>query len=108
MKSLKINGQSSYPTTILIGKDVWEVKFCREIADGCLGLTDANIKTIYLKQKQDKKSLLKIFIHEILHGICDSYGFNIPHKTIYELEGPLVNLIVDNFSSISKILGQRD
>lgn len=100
---MKLGGQKDYPNTLHVGDDCWEVKFCRKIVEGCLGLTDPSIKTMYLAQKQPRDELLRSFIHEVGHILEDHYGFEIPHKLLHELEDPILRFILDNWMGLGKI-----
>jgi hypothetical protein len=40
---------------------------------------------------------LKTFIHECIHMIEFTEGFNLPHKTVYLMEKAIYKLLTDNF-----------
>lgn len=100
-----IKGQRSYPSEIYIADHVWPVKFRRELFDNCLGLCtyDGQQGLIELKQGQNPKELANIFMHECLHALEFSFGFEMSHETIYDLQSPLTMLFEQNYEAFGKI-----
>lgn len=100
---MKPGGQKSYPNTVFISGSTWEVKFSRKIVDGCDGLCDPSIKTIYLKQKQGKVELFKTLLHEALHAYGEELDIEIPHKIIYKMEDIIIDFIFNNEQALKRI-----
>jgi hypothetical protein len=85
-----------YPREILVGEELWKIRWKRKIIDNgveCLGLCCSLTKTIYIRLGQNKKERLSTLYHEVLHAIEYSYGIEIPHQLVYDLEGPLSELV---------------
>lgn len=87
-----------YPKEIVIGDNVWSVKFFRKKKGhaNTSGLCDPSTKTIWLKQGQTHTELMSTYIHEVLHAFEDEYNHPIPHKTIYALEQAIMNFLFAN------------
>jgi hypothetical protein len=100
---MKLQGQRGYANTWLVKDQLWDLKFCRKIPEDSLGITDPSTKTVYVKQKQDRRELFFTFIHEMLHTIEDEYGFDLPHKDVYLLEEAIGRFILDNIKGLERI-----
>ncbi len=87
-----------YPRQIQVGENIWDIRFVQKLEDGhTSGLCDPSENTIYVMLKQTPEERLKTVLHEILHAIEHEYQICIPHKLVYALEGPLAQLIIDNY-----------
>ena len=88
------------PSRVRIKKGVhYEIVFQDRIQDDadCLGFCDGNTRIIFLKNGQNENELRKSLIHEILHALTFEYPkLKIPHSAIYELEDPILRLLVLN------------
>jgi hypothetical protein len=58
-----------------------------------LGECNFETKQIVLKKDLKPATLKKTFIHELIHAICLEEGIEIPHRSIYELEGVLYRML---------------
>lgn len=94
------------PKSIKVGDEIYQIKFRKLIrcglGPGVVGLTDPNDRIIYLKRGQTSSELMTTFIHEILHAINFEYEIKIKHKLIYNLEGCIYQVIIDNFFKVIK------
>ncbi|NCY21739.1 hypothetical protein EBX31_07265 [bacterium] len=95
--------QKDYPKDIIVGDSVYLVRFVRAIGGEpagsdkeTLGLCCPGEKEILLKQGMTPRERMSTFIHELLHAIEFEYEIDIPHKLVYQLEGPLTQLVLDN------------
>lgn len=92
--------QRDFPKELLIGDNIWRVKFVRKIPDDnpyCVGLCDPSLFIIYIKTGMTFEERIEIFAHELTHAFCFEYGFDIKHKHIYKLGEAVARLYVDNF-----------
>lgn len=89
MKKIKVgkrNYKIQYENGPLLGHDDW------------LGYCDVDKKVIVLLNSMPKKESEEILQHEVLHAIEEEYGIPLTHKIIYSLQGPLADLIRNNYS----------
>lgn len=92
-----IRRQADFPKELFLGENNWQIRFVRSL-DGIktLGLCDPADHIIYILQGQSPKERFKTFVHELLHALEYEYSFEMPHKSIYDLEEPLTRLWEDN------------
>jgi hypothetical protein len=95
--NLKLKNKD-YPKSIHINGDEWPIKFVNNVSDedGHFGETDPGDEVVRIKKSLGRKETLITFIHEILHVFEFSYEYEMSHDTIYALEKPLLDLIVNN------------
>lgn len=89
----------SYPKQLLVGDDIYDIKFVRKISgegDADLGLCVPG-DNIQIRLRQGRQETLETFVHEILHSIEFTYEIPIPHQLVYQLEKPIAKIILDNF-----------
>jgi hypothetical protein len=94
-----IRHQRSYPKQLQIGENHWDIIFCRLIpgeGQNILGLTDPSEHKIYIKMGQTPEERFKTLIHEIGHALCFEYKIKENHKTIHQIEEPILRLLLDN------------
>lgn len=92
--------QRDFPKFLDVGDNRWRVRFCQRVPDhppNILGLCDPATHTIWILQKQTPKERFKTFVHELIHALEYEFDFNMPHKSIYDLEEPLTQFWEDNF-----------
>lgn len=91
--------KNSYPKQLLIGEDIWRVRFVKKIKypQKVVGLCDPGDQTIYIKTKMDRHETLATFIHEVLHAIGFSYDIKILEKErfVQKMEVALTRLITE-------------
>ncbi|NDD53353.1 hypothetical protein EBZ39_05685 [bacterium] len=96
----EILGSVKIPSRVRIKKGIhYEIVFQDVIRNDpdCLGFCDGDARIIYLKTGQSEKELLKSLIHEILHSLTFEYSnLKISHSAIYELEDPILRLLILN------------
>ena len=88
-----------FPKELVIGESTWRVKWRRSIPEGgkgCVGLCCEEEKIIHIKLGQTRSERVSTFFHELLHAAEVEYGFEIPHRLIYKLEGPLSKVFLQN------------
>ena len=91
--------QRDFPKSFNIGDDVWQIRFCRKIPEhgpNILGLCDPSTFTVWVLQGQTPEERFKTIVHEILHCAEFSLNFEMPHKSIYDLEEAVSRLWTDN------------
>jgi len=90
------------PRQLLVKDQIYSVRFVKNLPDEIkgttIGLCCAETQTIYIKQGLSKAERVSTFFHELLHAIEFEFEFDMPHKLIYRLEGPLAQVIVDNLA----------
>ena len=90
-----------YPKSVKVRKRRYKVKMVSGLrADNTAlrGYCDPNKPhTLYLDKNLDSKLLFSTFWHEVLHAIEVEYKIKVPHKLVYALEGPIAQLLKDNF-----------
>ena len=64
-------------------KDVW-------------GEWDGETQTITLNSLASVDQMRVTFLHELMHGIDDLLGLNLPHRTVYALSQVLFAVMVEN------------
>ena len=100
---MALPGPYSYPKTLKINDEIWDVKFKRRLTQkDDVGLCCPSDMSLYIKLGNDRNELLKIFIHEILHAIENSYDFEIVNRhdegdLVYKLEAAIYQVLIDNF-----------
>lgn len=62
----------------------------------CLGLTDGEQRTIYLKLGMSEQETVKTLIHELLHALEFEWETPIPHRITYTLEEAIYRLLRAN------------
>lgn len=96
--------QRDYPREIVVGDQVWEIRFVRGIAGTAttvtLGLCDPSEHVIYIKQGLKPTERLATFVHEVLHAIEYEYNIEIAHKLVHLLDEPIAKLIIDNYLGV--------
>lgn len=95
--------QCDYPKEIVVGDSIYRLRFVRTICNTrsgsdkeTLGLCCPSEKEILIKQGLEPQERLSTLIHEILHCIEFEFDVELPHKLIYQLEGPLTQILLDN------------
>ena len=91
--------KTSYPRQLVIGDEVWSVKFVRKL-DGCYGECDPSNNEIRIRMKQSHDETLKTFIHEVVHALEFSFEFDLEHRHVYALEEAVFQLLRDNFLTL--------
>lgn len=90
-----------YPRSVKVRKTRYKVKLVSKLNDGknaLRGYCDPNKPhTLYLDKDLKSALLFSTFWHEVLHAIEVEYKIKVPHKLVYALEGPLAQLLKDNF-----------
>lgn len=90
-----------YPNSVRVGKHNYRLELVPfiEETDGAFtrGYCETKEKLITLLSKQPSKALFSTFIHEALHAIEAEHKVKLKHKTIYAIEGPLAQFLLDNF-----------
>jgi len=86
------------PESLIIGEAVYTIKYVDAFEDvHQMGLCDADLYVITLKQGMPPHQEMAVLIHEILHAVCFEAGMRLKHKHIERLERPLASLIMRNF-----------
>lgn len=91
--------QKDVPKELLIGENIWQIKFVRRIErdDNILGLCDPGDYTIYIKQGLSCAERGATVLHEIYHSISYEYGFYaMNHRHLDGLAQGLMRLFLDN------------
>lgn len=92
------------PKKVWIGESEWSIKFVK-LVDGnekFLGCCKADTKEIFIKVGLRPKERAHTLIHELLHALEFEYELEVAHDLIYRLEGPIYDLVCDNFIHIVK------
>jgi len=91
--------RKDYPKELLIGDQVYKIKFVRKFADEqTVGECDPSSLEIRILCGQGSKDTLKTFIHEVCHALIEfEHDIEIKHKMIYALEEPIFKFFCDNF-----------
>jgi len=100
MMTFKIPTQRKYPKYIYYGTERYRLIFKKNL--DCYGVTDANARTITIKDGLSPRALLATFIHEVIHLMEFETPLKIKHKSVYKLEKALVELLIDNFLIVGK------
>jgi len=66
------------------------------------GYCETKEKLIVLDSTLSEQELFETFLHELLHAAAHEHAIKLKHKTIYALEGPLAQIIRDNFIFVPK------
>lgn len=99
-----------YPREWFIEGDLWHLKFSSKLSkQGIDGLTDPSNYTVTISYGMSKANTFATFIHEMLHAMEFSYGYELPYKDsfsyedfhwhIYKLEHHFTWFIKENFDS---------
>lgn len=96
---MKIPKVRDYPKNLEIRGNIWSVKFTKQLSIAHAGDCNPNKKLIRIRigKHQDLHTIMRTFIHEVLHAIEFEYGFEMEHKSIEKLEEPLTDFILNNF-----------
>lgn len=96
---MRLPPPDKYPKEIVVKDEVWKIKFVKIIGrdPNCLGITIWPDRIIKIKSTQSHPQILTTFIHELLHAISFEHDFQLPHKTVYDLERSIVDLLLVNF-----------
>lgn len=70
----------------------------------CRGLCNGDTREIHIYTGQREKMIFSTLLHELLHAIEFTYGVQMPHRLIFELEGPLADMLMKN-PEIGKLVG---
>jgi Zn-dependent peptidase ImmA (M78 family) len=85
-----------YKREWFIGGQIYDVKFKRKLDRNRRGECCADGE-ILIALGQNRDEVLRTLVHELFHAIEFAYEIKIPHALIYKLEGPVAELIKDNF-----------
>lgn len=88
-----------FPKELIIGESSWKVRWRRSIPEGgdrCVGLCDPETKTIHIRMGQTPAERVSTLLHELMHCAEVEYKFELKHKDIYRLEGPLAQILLQN------------
>ncbi len=97
-KGLAVLKRGSYPKTLVIGSEVYTVKFVRKLSKNTVGECDPSEREIRILCGQTREDTLKTFIHEVCHAVFDfESDVKLKHKLIYAMENPIYAFIKDNF-----------
>lgn len=74
---------------LIINNIIWVVRFVssdsavlnRSDGSHTVGMTDGNLRTIFIDRNLRGAFLEKVLCHEICHAVCFSYGVRIPIET---------------------------
>jgi hypothetical protein len=84
------------PPRIRLKKGVtYEILRQDEIASDpdCMGLCNADNRTIIIKTSLSDTQALETLIHELLHAIAFEFQIKIPHSLIYAIERPIIRIL---------------
>ncbi len=89
-----------FPKEITIKGVVWRVRFRRRlfcVVDGkrhhAFGLCHRDKRLIEVAMGMSPSHREEIFVHEVLHAIAWTWGFRLEHRTVYNLQAPLAELL---------------
>lgn len=90
--------KQAYPKHLFINGSFWRVRFLRVIDKQPFldGLACEERQTLFIRSTLSDHEKLRTFLHEILHALEMEYGIEMPHDLIYQLEGPLADLLSHN------------
>jgi hypothetical protein len=95
---VKLPKPSQYPKELTINGISWRIVFVDQIqGKDVLGLCDSENKTIQLKRRQSPRERMDTFIHECIHALEYSYGFELNHNHVYKLAEGLADILIINF-----------
>lgn len=95
---MKIPKPRQFPKELTINGITWKVIFVDQIAGKhCLGLCDSETKTIQIKRRLAPKLRLDTFIHECIHALEYSIGFDANHSHVDKIASGLADLLIVNF-----------
>jgi hypothetical protein len=90
--------QRDYPREILVGEQLWRVRFVRRFADRKqVGQCDASAHVISIMQGLGAAERLRVFVHEVVHALEAEYEFELAHDDVETLDEPLARLVIDNY-----------
>lgn len=106
---MKLNGQRSYPKSLVVNGNEWQIKFVNIIDKNkeTLGLCDPETKTVYIKKGQKRGEILSTALHEIYHIYEYEYGFDIKHSLVYKIEEAMTSFLLDNLEALSAIFSKK-
>jgi hypothetical protein len=105
---MKLNGQRSYPKSLIVNDNEWAIKFVNLIdKKETLGLCDPETKTVYIKKGQKRGEILSTALHEIFHVLEYEYGFDIKHSLVYKMEEAMTSFLLENLESLSAIFSSE-
>lgn len=84
-----------YPKKIHVRGTTYKVVFVKKL--DCLGETNWETRTIKIKAGMGKNETFKTFLHELCHAVEFSWPIKLKHKTVYELEEAIFQLLLENF-----------
>lgn len=108
-----IGGPRSYPKQIVVGDQIWDVKFVKtnsfsKLEEGLLGMADPSDRVILIRMGQSKEETLSTFLHEVMHCFEFEGEFkgcpNMYHKFIFETEGWWAKFLADNCTALVDLL----
>jgi hypothetical protein len=109
--------RSRFPSTLLIFRTVYGVKFANDIEDDLLGLCDKTTNMIYIRTGQSPKERFQTLIHEVIHAFEFEYGFDITsrhidggkaHAVVETLEIALSSFLLQNADAMVRLLSVDD
>ena len=95
-----------YPRTLKVAGRDWKVRFVNKIEDGTkardtIGLCDPYDATLFILAGQSPEERFVTFVHEFLHALEEEYEFELGHRVIRKLEGPLAKFLLDNADELA-------
>lgn len=101
---MKLPGQYSYEREWIVGEEVWELKFVKNLGFDGHGECCPESRTMAIKQGQPKDEILKTFFHEVCHALEFTYDIEIPHNLVYSFEEAWFRFFVDNWEAIAQLV----
>lgn len=100
-----VGGPRSYPRQILVGDQMWDVRFVRKnsfakLPKELLGQCDPSERVILIRMGQPKSEMLSTFLHEVMH--CFEFEGEFTgcprayHKFVFDTESWWANFLSDN------------
>lgn len=96
---MRLPSVREYPKEVTIGQQVYKIKFVRKIEGegSTLGNCDPCNHIIKIKLGQSAAETFSTFVHEVLHGVENEHGFELPHAHVYKLERAIADFLMVNF-----------
>ena len=85
-----------YPRRVKVKDTYYRILFVRQVPGDAkrelAGCCCSSTKTIWITLGQSPEERAKTVAHELSHALDWEYGLKLPHRLIYRLEAPLVDL----------------
>lgn len=100
---MKLPGRRDYPKSVVVQGHDCQIKWKRKIEGGGIeGLFDPNTFDISIRIGQTPRQTFYTLVHEVIHALEESMGFEITEEIVSKLEKGFGDFILDNLPFIMK------